>query len=639
VQNKPEALERWTIGHAADLYGIRQWSAGCFDISQKGEVEAIIRAGDREVRISLPDIVAGLKARGLDMPVLLRFSNILESRVSLLNETFVRAMREAGYRGGYRAVFPVKVNQQQHVIEEIVEAGRPYHHGLEVGSKAELIVALAYLNDPEAHVVCNGYKDEEFIELALFALKMGVRVVLVVEMPNEVDAILDCAERLGVKPQLGVRVKLSSRAAGHWTESGGDRSRFGLTTSQIIGAVDRLRQRGRLDCLRMLHYHLGSQISNIGDIRTAIREAARFYVDLVQEGAPMGLLDVGGGLAVDYDGSHTNFSSSSNYGIPEYSADIIETVMTVLDESSVAHPVILSESGRAIVAYHSVLVFNILDTSRLECSELEEELPEDAHEMLHSLRDAARSLTRKNAQEGYHDAIYYRDEIRSLFLHGAVTLRERALSERLFLYIATRIVHFLEDQSYVPDEMEGLERALADVYHGNFSVFQSLPDSWAIKHLFPVMPIHRLNEFPSRRATLADITCDCDGKIDRFTDLHDVKMTLPLHELGEDDYYLGVFLVGAYQETLGALHNLLGDTNVVAIYVDADGAVEYSREIGGDAVADVLSYVEYDPKDLIRRVKRLAEQSVREGRIRPEERRQIVEAYEAGLRGYTYFEQ
>ena len=635
---KPETLTRWTADDAADVYGIRNWGAGYFDISDRGEVIVRPKGKGSEMVLSLMDIVSGLNARGMDMPVLLRFGDILASRVTLINTCFCKAMSDAGYKAQYRGVYPIKVNQQQQVVEEVVACGQPYHHGLEAGSKAELIAALAFMNDPEAYVVCNGYKDEEFLDLALQALKMGIQTIIVLEMANELSLVMERAKRMGVKPRIGIRAKLSTRAGGHWTESGGDRSTFGLNSSQIIDLVDTLRKEGMLDCLQMLHYHVGSQIPNIRSIRSAASEACRFYVDLVGEGAAMGILNVGGGLAVDYDGSKTNFASSSNYAIDEYAADIVETVMKVCDEAGVAHPTIISESGRATVAHHSVLLFNILDTSRFESHGLPESLPEDAPEPLKQLMEANASLTSKNVQECYHDAVYHRDEARSLHELGQISLRQRALAERIFWHIATRIAEEIRGRKYVPDELSGLEMAIADVYYGNFSVFQSLPDVWAIEQLFPVMPIHRLGEAPTRQATISDITCDCDGKIDRFIDLHDVKQTLPVHELNNGEYYMGVFLVGAYQETLGDLHNLLGDTNVVSLRLGEHGEIDYTHEIDGDSVADVLSYVEYNPQDMLDRMRKTAEQAVRSGRITAEERRQIMDAYETGLRGYTYFE-
>jgi arginine decarboxylase len=635
---KTDALTRWTVADSIDLYGVRNWGSGYFDISDTGELIVRPKGKGSSETISMSRIVEGLKARGIGMPVLLRFGDILASRIAAINGSFQKAIADAGYKGMYRGVYPIKVNQQQQVIEDIVAYGRPYHYGLEAGSKPELITALAYSQDPEALIVCNGYKDEEFIDLALYALKMGMQTILVIEMPSELPLIIARAQRMNVRPRIGVRAKLATRGGGHWNESGGDRSQFGLNAAQIIDLVDALRARNMLDCLEMLHYHLGSQIPNIRNIQAGIVEAARFYVDLVREGARMGMINVGGGLAVDYDGSHSNFASSANYTVDEYAADIVDGIMRRCDEAGIAHPTIVTEAGRATVAHHSVLLFNIFDVTRFEPERPPEALPENAHPTLSRLADVGRALNAKNAQECYHDAVFYRDEIRSLFNQGAVSLRERALAEKYFWSLIKRIAQEIRDQKYVPDELQDLEAAIADVYFGNFSVFQSLPDSWAIEQLFPIMPIERLDQAPTRNAVLADITCDCDGKIDRFIDLHDVKRTLPLHELNGKDYYLGVFLVGAYQETLGDLHNLLGDTNVVSIKLGEGGVVEFAEEIAGDTVADVLTYVEYDVQDMIELMRKTAEQAVRSGKITPEERREIMAAYESGLRGYTYFE-
>lgn len=635
---KTEIMTRWVSNDAAELYGVRNWGAGYFDVSEAGDLMVRPRGKGTDEMINMMQIVEGLKARGIAMPVLLRFGDILASRIATINNAFNKAIAEAGYKAPFRGVYPIKVNQQQQVIEDIVAYGVPFHHGLEAGSKPELITALAYSKDRESLIVCNGYKDEEFIDLALYALKMGMQTILVVEMPSELSLILERAARMSVKPRIGVRAKLATRGGGHWNESGGDRSQFGLNASQIIDVVDELREKGMLDCLEMLHYHLGSQIPNIRSVQSGIVEAGRMYVDLIREGAKMGMLDVGGGLAVDYDGSHSNFASSANYTVDEYAADIVDGIMQRVDEAGLPHPIIVSESGRATVAHHSVLLFDIFDVSRSDPGHAIEPLPESAHENLHRLVEVGEILNAKNAQECYHDAVAYRDEMRSLFNQGAVTLRDRAMAERLFWNIIKRIADEVRGRKYVPEELEDLETAIADVYFGNFSLFQSLPDSWAIEQLFPIMPVNRLNEAPTRNAVLADITCDCDGKIDRFIDLHDVKRTLPLHEMNGREYYLGVFLVGAYQETLGDLHNLFGDTNVVSVKLGEEGALEFAEEIDGDTVADVLSYVEYDVQDLVELMRKTAEQAVRTGKITPEERREIMAAYENGLRGYTYFE-
>lgn len=632
-------MERWTSDRSRELYGIRNWGAGYFDVSEKGEVQVLPGGKNGGNPVSLMEIVSGLEERGLNMPVLLRIENILDARIKSLHEAFGRAIKEAEYENVYRGVYPIKVNQQEQVVEEIARYGSIYHHGLEAGSKAELIAAISFMKDPEAYVICNGYKDEEFVDLGLLALKMGVRCVFVIESMQELPLIVARAEELNVRPILGVRMKLASRASGRWTESGGDNSVFGLNTAQVIDVVDMLREKEMLDCLQLLHYHLGSQIPNIRDIRAAVTEAARIYCGLVQEGATMGALDLGGGLAVDYDGSNSNFAGSRNYTVAEYAADIVEVVKKTLDESAVSHPVIITESGRATVAYYSVLLFNILDVSKFESHPPPEKLPDNAPEYLQNLFDIPRGMTTKNVQESYNDAIYYRDEIRQLFKHGNINLRDRALGEQMFWHIMMRVKGLIRQMKYVPDEFAGLDKKLADVYYGNFSVFQSLPDAWAIDQLFPIMPIHRLDETPNRQGIIADITCDCDGKIDRFIDMHDVADTLALHELRPDEeYYLGAFLVGAYQETLGDLHNLLGDTNVVSVRIDDDGAIHYEREIEGDSVEDVLSYVEYQPKSIITRIRAMAEQAVNQGRISAKERRSVMTAYTNGLRGYTYFE-
>lgn len=632
---KKESLERWTIEDAADLYGVRNWGAGYFDVSNDGEV--IFRGARRSV--SLMEIIAGIKGRGLDMPVLLRISNILDSQISTLHESFRAAIARFNYKGSYRGVFPIKVNQQQQVLEEVTEFGARYHHGLEAGSKAELIAAISMLKDREACLVCNGYKDEEFLDLALYATKMGYKCFVVIEMPGELDLLLERSEKLGIRPLIGVRIKLSSKAGGHWTESGGDRSIFGLTITDLVCVVDKLKEKGLLDCLMLLHYHLGSQIPNIRDIRSAVVEASRVYCGLVKEGAVMGFLDLGGGLAVDYDGSQTNYTNSRNYTVDEYCADIVETVMSVMDENDITHPNIITESGRTTVAYYSVLLFNVLDVSRLETHPVPETLPEEINENIINLLDAYKSLNLKNLRECYNDAIFYRDEVRQLFKHGDITLRERSLAENIFwqiMFNVSRNLHYLKN---IPNDFEGLDAALADTYYCNFSVFQSLPDSWAIGHIFPIMPVHRLNEQPTRAAIIADITCDCDGKIDKFIDPHNVRHTLPVHELrDEEEYYLGAFLVGAYQETLGDLHNLLGDTNVVTIRVDENGDYIFLGELEGDSVADVLSYVEYDIKAMKFRLRETAENAVRGGMISVKDRAQILKAFDEGLAGYTYFE-
>ena len=607
-------------------------------MSEKGEV-VICPNGPQGPRIPIPEIIDGIKERGYDMPCLLRVENILDSQIRSLHESFRKAIKNLGYKGSYRGVFPIKVNQQQQVIEEIADFGSRYHHGLEVGSKGELIAAVSHMTDREACLICNGYKDGEFIDLGLQAQRLGLNVFFVIEMPGELDTILERAQVLDMRPKLGVRCKLSTRASGHWAESGGERSVFGLSPDEVVVIIDELKERGMLDCLRLLHYHLGSQVSNIRDIRLGVMEGARFYAGLVQEGAPMGYLDLGGGLAVDYDGSHTNYVSSRNYTLDEYSADIVEAIMATLDEVDVPHPHIVTESGRATVAYYSLLLFNILDVSTIEPKQLPEELPEDTPEPVKNLREVLASITPRSLQECYNDAIYYRGEMRQLFSTGAVNLRQRCLSERYFWTILMRIAEEKEQLKTIPRDLHDIDANLADIYYGNFSIFQSLPDSWAIDQLFPIMPVHRLQECPTRRGVISDITCDSDGQINHFIDQQGNKRTLELHPLRSgEEYYLGVFLVGAYQETLGDLHNLLGDNNVVSIRVEDDGSYEFVREQEGDSVADVLSYVEYEPRRVMESLRSMAERAVREGRITPSQRFAFLQIFEDGLRGYTYFE-
>ncbi len=635
-----DALEGWNSVKSAELYGIGAWGQGYFTVTDDGFVAVNLKNAKGTVNIKLCDIVSGIHDRGMGLPLLLRFSDLLGDRIRLINETFRKAIADYGYQNCYRGVFPIKVNQQQQAVHDVVTFGAPYHHGLEAGSKAELIAALAYMRDPDAFLICNGYKDAEFIDLALSSLKMGLQTILVLETTDELSLILERAAALNIRPRMGIRVKLSSRVGGKWSESGGERSVFGLTPSQVIGVVDRLRDANMLDCMELLHYHLGSQVPNIREIRDSVKEASRFYVGLVHEGARMGIFDIGGGLAIDYDGSHTNFASSANYDVSEYCADVIEGILTACNEAQIQHPIVISESGRSLIGYYSVLLINVLDTAVYEERELPENVPEPRPEALENMMYVSRTLSLKNLQESFNDALYYREEIQKAFKHGDITLRQHAAADCIFWYILTRIRELLPGLKIVPKDLLGLDALLADVYYCNFSVFQSLPDAWAIDQLFPIMPIHRLTEKPTRMACLSDITCDCDGRIDNFIDQHDVKPVLPVHSFRRTEpYMLAAFLVGAYQETLGDLHNLFGDTNVVSVQVDEDGDIDYVQELHGDSVGDVLSYVEYRPERLMEQFRTLAEDAVKAKRITPAERREILAAYDAGLRGYTYFEQ
>ena len=630
------SLEEWTTADSAALYRIPDWGSEYFSISHRGEVQVTAPGFARPVPVSLMDIVSGLRERGMEMPLLLRIENILDHRISLLNQSFTSAIVQLKYKNHYRGVFPIKVNQQCHVVEEIASFGSRYHHGLEAGSKAELIIALATLTDTDSYIVCNGYKDEEFITLGLCARRLGFKCFFVVETLSEVPVIIECSKRMGVQPLIGVRAKLSAKVDGHWNEDSGDRSLFGLSSSQLIEVVDQLKAADMLDSLQLLHFHLGSQIPNIRNIRVGVLEAIRYYVDLVSEGAPMGHLDIGGGLAVDYEGAHTSDPHSRNYSLDEYCVDVIESIMEALDPLDIPHPVILSESGRATVAYSSMLLFNILDVGHFEPGPLPDVLPDDYPELVGNLQHVCENLSAANLQESYNDAFHYREELRDQFRRGLINLRQKSVGENLFLKILQEILRYLPDVERVPQELVSLKEDLADIYYGNFSVFQSLPDTWAIDQLFPVLPIHRLNEAPTRDAIIADLTCDCDGKIDHF--IGD-KRTLRLHNFdSKDDYYIGVFLVGAYQETLGDLHNLFGDTNVASVRINENGSYDFIKEFQGDTIADVLSYVEYQPTQMMEKFRASAEKAVREGRISVSMRQQILEAFTASLRGYTYYE-
>ncbi|NCF13031.1 MAG: biosynthetic arginine decarboxylase [Verrucomicrobiaceae bacterium] len=635
--NELPVAATWNVQQANELYGVDRWSNDLFSIRSDGDLSVHLTKEGQTVKASIPDIVSGIRERGLETPLLLRFHDLLTERISKLNEAFHDAIEESNYRGHYRGVYPIKVNQQQQVIEGITQFGEKYHFGLEAGSKPELLAALAYMHDPEAYIICNGYKDQEFIDLALQSLQMGLQIVLVVEMPSELDLILERSAALGIEPIVGIRAKLSTSNNSHWSSSGGENSVFGLTTSQIINAVETLREHGKLGALQLLHYHQGSQVPDIRAIREAAAEATRIYTELEQLGAAMGLLDIGGGLGINYDGSSSSGHNSRNYGTREYAADIVDVVKTVCDESGTQHPTIISESGRAVAAYYSVLIFNILDVNSPSSDVVSHKLPEDPHPYLVKLSEVEDSLNAENLQECYNDANYFRNEIFSLFRHGNVSLHERAYCSSLFVRIITQIMEMAGDLDQLPEEL-GLITPFIDVYYGNFSLFQSLPDSWAINQFFPVMPIHRLDEEPTTKAIIADITCDCDGRIDNFIINGEHQKHIRLHELkSNEDYLIGVFLVGAYQETLGDLHNLLGDTNVVSVGLK-DGKVHYLSELAGDTVSDVLSYVEYDPKSLVERFRSLAERSVVDGKITPSQRRQFMNAYCESIGGYTYFE-
>ncbi len=631
-----DPLHRWTTTDALDTYHINRWGCGYVSISDSGNILITPRGPDGG-SIDLKALVDELTQRGIQLPILLRFSDILRSRIELINRAFNAAITEYDYEGEYKGVYPINVNQSRKVVEEVVEYGREFNYGLEAGSKPELLAIMAIHDNPDALIICNGYKDEEYIETALLASRLGRTVVLVVEKPSEINAIHQASQRLGIRPCLGIRARLSSRGAGRWEQSGGDRSKFGLTAAEMVDAVHKLRGRGELDCLKLLHFHLGSQISAIRSIKNALREAGRLYVELYKMGCTdLCYFDVGGGLGVDYDGSQTNFSSSMNYTIQEYANDVVYIVQEICEAAGVPHPTLVSESGRALSAHHTVLVVNVLGVSEFDTSSTPKELPEDCHALIGYLHETHQLVNTKNLLESYHDALEYKDQVLQLFNLGHLSLDNRVICEQLFWAIIKRVLGFVRDLSHVPEELAGLEKALSDTYFCNFSMFQSLPDAWAVGQLFPIVPIHRLNERPTRRGILADITCDSDGKIDQFIDVRDVKKSLELHTKSDDDYYLGLFLIGAYQEILGDMHNLFGDTNTVHVSMDDDGHTYIDEVVAGDTVDEVLRYVNYAPEELLRRLRKSIEVALRRGLLSLDESRQLITRFREGMMGYTY---
>jgi len=628
---------RWTIADSLETYAIRSWGAGYFGINEKGNV-AIHPGGPDTPSFDLKELVDEVRRRGISLPLLIRFTDVLRHRVIHLNEAFKKAIAEHGFKGSYRGVYPIKVNQHRYVVEQIVDVGRQYNYGLEAGSKPELLAVMALLEDPEALIICNGYKDEEYVETALFASKLGRKVVMVVEKPTELPLIAEVARKTGIAPRLGIRVRLSSRGAGKWEASGGDRSKFGLSAQELMQAIGFMKETGLLPSFELLHFHLGSQISNIRNVKNALREVGRFYVEVVRQGAPLQYLDVGGGLGVDYDGSQTNFASSMNYTTEEYANDVVFSVMEACERAKVPHPNLVSESGRAVVAHHAVLITEVLGSSEFDVQPVSETQGEGVPQVVKNLAATLRDVTRKNLLESWHDASEYKEESLSLFSLGHLSLEERVAAENLFWAICHKVLRLAKESGDVPEELEALEHHLSDTYFCNFSVFQSLPDSWAIDQLFPVMPIHRLADKPTRRAVLADITCDSDGKIEHFIDKREVKDVLELHALNDEEYYLGIFMVGAYQEILGDLHNLFGDTHTVQVSLAPGGGYLIDHVVEGDTVTEVLHYVAYTKDDLVAKVRRLAENALRAGHLTLDESRQLLRMYEAGLDGYTYLE-
>ncbi len=632
-----EPADRWTTAEAAELYDVASWGKGYFSVGKNGNL-LVHPEKDTSRSIDLKELVDNLQLRGISLPILIRFGEILKHRLGEMHQAFQNAIAEHGYKNNYCCVYPIKVNQQRQVVEEVFEYGRPYHFGLEAGSKPELLAVLA-IADNQTPIICNGFKDDEYIEMVMLAKKIGRNIIPVVEKYTELDLILKHSQRVGVRPVIGLRVKLASRGSGRWKSSGGYRSKFGLTVTEALRALEQLKAVHMEDCLELLHFHLGSQITNIRQIKGAVTEAARVFVELHRAGAGLHYMDVGGGLGIDYDGSQTDFESSVNYTLQEYANDVVYHIQSICDESEVPHPVIVSESGRAVVAYHSVLVFNVLGVTGFSDNDTLPEIPDDVEQPLIDLKETLRGLSNKNLLESFHDAQQALDSALNLFSLGYLPLQQRSWAESIYWLICRRIQKLAKELDYFPEELEGLDGLLSDTYFCNFSLFQSMPDSWAVKQLFPIMPIHRLEEEPRRPGILGDISCDSDGKVDQFIDRRDVKKTLLLHPFNGEPYILGSFLVGAYQEILGDLHNLFGDTNAVHVGLDQDGGVVLEAVIQGDTVREVLDYVQFQSKTLLEQFRRAAEAAVRDGKISYEESGTLLRFYEDGLNGYTYLEQ
>ena len=630
-------MRKWRIEDSEELYNITGWGTSYFSINDAGHVVVTPRRDG--VTVDLKELVDELQLRDVASPMLLRFPDILDNRIEKMSSCFKQAAEEYGYKAENFIIYPIKVNQMRPVVEEIISHGKKFNLGLEAGSKPELHAVIAVNTDSDSLIVCNGYKDESYIELALLAQKMGKRIFLVVEKMNELKLIAKMAKQLNVQPNIGIRIKLASSGSGKWEESGGDASKFGLTSSELLEALDFMESKGLKDCLKLIHFHIGSQVTKIRRIKTALHEASQFYVQLHSMGFNVEFVDIGGGLGVDYDGTRSSNSEGSvNYSIQEYVNDSISTLVDVSDKNGIPHPNIITESGRALTAHHSVLIFEVLETATLPEWDDEEEIAPDAHELVQELYSIWDSLNQNKMLEAWHDAQQIREEALDLFSHGIVDLKTRAQIERLYWSITREINQIAGGLKHAPDEFRGLSKLLADKYFCNFSLFQSLPDSWAIDQIFPIMPIQRLDEKPERSATLQDITCDSDGKIANFISTRNVAHYLPVHSLKKTEpYYLAVFLVGAYQEILGDMHNLFGDTNAVHVSVNEKG-YNIEQIIDGETVAEVLDYVQYNPKKLVRTLETWVTKSVKEGKISLEEGKEFLSNYRSGLYGYTYLE-
>ena len=638
-QRQDEIPEAWTTQKSLELYGVERWGDDLFSIGENGHMTVRPRRGDAAT-IDLVDLVGDLRRRGLRTPMLIRFSDILAGQVQRMAETFRAATSEYGYKGKHHTVYPIKVNQQRHVVEELVQLDEPNSISLEAGSKPELLIALALLDRKGALIVCNGFKDRAYIETALLAQRLGRLPLIVVDRFDELDLVIKASQELGIRPHVGLRVRLAAQGAGKWMESTGRRSKFGLSPGEVLAAVTRLRADDMLDCLELVHYHIGSQISAIRAHKEALREVSRIFVGLHELGAQsLRYVDIGGGMAVDYDGSQTDSNSSMNYTADEYARDAVDAIVSACDEAGLAHPDIITEAGRALAAHHSVLVFDVIGRHGMVPPTDPPPADADSHRILKDLIVVADDLTADNVKETYHDALQLRDEAITSFALGYLDLSTRGRVDEVFLHLCSRILNLASQLDESPEEFARLERDLADTYYGNFSVFQSMPDHWAVGQLFPTLPIQRLDEEPTRRAVFADLTCDSDGKIDTFIDRDAPKQVLEVHTLDERPYYMGVFLCGAYQEILGDLHNLFGDTDAVHVRLDEDGLVAVEHVVDGDSVSEVLSYVQYDLRALMEKVRRTIEGALRRGEIGLEESTLLRRRYEQGLLEYTYLSQ
>ena len=628
----------WDIQSAISLYNVDRWGLGYFTVNETGNI-AVTPTLDPKASIDVVELLEEAKERGLQFPMVLRFQDLLRHRVETLNGAFDSAIREAGYSSDYRGVFPIKVNQLREVVEEIMDAGKPFHFGLEAGSKPELTAALAMHSDPESLIICNGYKDSIFIQNALMGSKLGKKVIMVVEKLEELFQILQVSKEVGVEPMIGLRLRLNAKGSGKWATSGGENAKFGLSTADLVCASQTLKKAGLAHCLKLVHYHVGSQITDIGTVKRAAREAARFYAKLAKMGHKLGYIDVGGGLGVDYDGSRTTFDSSTNYSLQEYARDIVYNVMDVCDSEKVSHPVIISESGRALVAHHSLLVVEAFGSIEKNASPIEVAPAESDVKLVADILDLQRNQTKQNRMECLHDAQQIREQAQSMFDLGLLDLESKAKIEVVYWRIAQSIVELFSTMKYIPEEVKELETALSDQYVCNFSVFQSLLDHWALGQLFPVMPLHRLDTHPDRNAMLVDITCDSDGKVSKFIDLNDVKDTLPLHSLENGKpYYIGIFMMGAYQDIMGDLHNLFGRVNEAHVFLDEDEDSGYYIEetIEGSTIGEVLAMTQWDKTELIRMVKLQVDAAIKSDRLKPNEGMRLLANYEKGLKGYTY---